>query len=279
MRAKTNSHAFTLIELLVVIAIIAILASILFPVFAQAREKARQASCTSNMKQIGMGVTMYAQDYDEGLPLAAYNPAGQPLVQWYDVIEPYVKSGTKAMTINGVGAQRNSAPFWICPSIENTSVPMAPGDPAPGPFPANNYNRSLSYIANANLMPFWHSAFASFGTFPGKPSTLASIEAPAQVVLVAEGMGYIMALGGDDWTTGCTNRESGYAPVTGPVNGMAGIYCGARYRPSGGANFLLADGHVKWFRGPGSSWRTRATGGVAWSRALAPNAAAWFKEN
>jgi len=279
MRNTPGKRGFTLIELLVVIAIIAILAAILFPVFAQAREKARQTSCTSNLKQVGMAIQMYAQDADEMLPLAAYNPPNEPLVQWYDVVEPYAKTGTRGATINGVAAQRVDVPFWICPSIDNVSVPLAPGDAPPGPFPAQSYSRSTSYLANANLMPFWHRNFASFGTFPGKPTALAGIAAPAQVVMVCEGMGYINALGGDDWTTGCERRESGYAPVTGAVNGMSGIYCGARYRHSLGANYLLADGHVKWFRGPGSSWKARATTGVAWSRVLAPNASAWFKEN
>src|SRR2546430_10956593 len=65
---KVRRHAFTLIELLVVIAIIAILAAILFPVFAKAREKARQASCLSNLKQLGMGAMIYQQDWDETIP-------------------------------------------------------------------------------------------------------------------------------------------------------------------------------------------------------------------
>ncbi|MFO7947927.1 MAG: prepilin-type N-terminal cleavage/methylation domain-containing protein [Armatimonadota bacterium] len=87
-----RSKGFTLIELLVVIAIIAILAAILFPVFARAREKARQSSCLSNMKQIGLGHMMYAQDYDEmTLRYAMGGPSGEP-PQWWEVIQPYLKN-------------------------------------------------------------------------------------------------------------------------------------------------------------------------------------------
>jgi len=97
-----TERAFTLIELLVVIAIIAILAAILFPVFAQAREKARQTSCISNMKQIGTAALMYAQDYDERLPRNWYGDLGMEATtaigdaldryKWMDAIQPYVKN-------------------------------------------------------------------------------------------------------------------------------------------------------------------------------------------
>src|SRR5437763_9221105 len=89
-----HSHqGFTLIELLVVIAIIAILAAILFPVFAQAREKARTIACASNLKNLGTAVLMYAQDYDERLPLSAEAIPTPPFfLNWHDIVDPYVKN-------------------------------------------------------------------------------------------------------------------------------------------------------------------------------------------
>ncbi|MEI6499450.1 MAG: prepilin-type N-terminal cleavage/methylation domain-containing protein [Armatimonadota bacterium] len=88
----SRNRGFTLIELLVVIAIIAILAAILFPVFAKAREKARQASCLSNVKQMGLAVLAYAQDYDEMLPPAIAGPITGPLYTIFDLCSPYTKN-------------------------------------------------------------------------------------------------------------------------------------------------------------------------------------------
>ncbi|MDX1932293.1 MAG: DUF1559 domain-containing protein [Capsulimonadales bacterium] len=147
-------NAFTLIELLVVIAIIAILAAILFPVFAQAREKARSISCLSNVKQLGLGVSMYVQDYDETFPFAWGNPAGT----WYETVYPYIKNGQVRDTA-GVVLWRASNGLYRCPS-----------DGTP----------STSYTANANL----------FGGDSGgnvKPAkTLAAMNRPADVVAIMD---------------------------------------------------------------------------------------------
>ena len=106
-------RGFTLIELLVVIAIIAILAAILFPVFAKAREKARQSSCLSNIKQIALGVLQYAQDYDERISRCG---TLTPRSYWSDYIQPYLKN-TQVMVCpsraNTVAYSQNSAiSYW-----------------------------------------------------------------------------------------------------------------------------------------------------------------------
>jgi len=93
LRQAQPRRGFTLIELLVVIAIIAILAAILFPVFARAREKARQTSCLSNVKQIALAAHMYAQDYDEKWPRCSlYTPDWSQGWFWYSLVMPYINN-------------------------------------------------------------------------------------------------------------------------------------------------------------------------------------------
>jgi len=113
-------RGFTLIELLVVIAIIAILAAILFPVFARAREKARQASCLNNTKQIILGILMYAQDYDDKIvsnATAKYGTGGS-LWWWWEVVDPYIKNQqiwvcpSKSDVAHGYGWSYNGMPYW-----------------------------------------------------------------------------------------------------------------------------------------------------------------------
>lgn len=271
--------AFTLIELLVVIAIIAILAAILFPVFAQAREKARQTSCLSNMKQIGLGVMMYAQDYDETYPLGSHLlDTATAATTWQDLIEPYVKSGVSGTGVNIV--QRANAPFWICPSATPNPTNL-PADPLAFPtadFQATFYSKAFSYINNSNLMPTMHRSALALGWFPMGIQGMAAVDAPASRVLAIEGAGYVGNTGGDD-TNNCTGKETGFPDLPGRLLGRRENYAAARYRHSGGSNSVLADGHAKWFKGPGTSWRTQSTSNLAWRKSLSPNANAWFRED
>src|SRR5687767_6226029 len=161
-------RAFTLIELLVVIAIIAILAAILFPVFAQAREKARQAGCLSNTKQQGSALTMYTQDYDEMLPWTGYtyiqgvsvNDLRQP--KWMDVLQPYVK---------------NDAVF-NCPSDSGRKFVSLATNPARagGTNPPGG-----SYLLNTA----YNGGGSGLQGPAGQP--LAAIGSPAEVIFCAEG--------------------------------------------------------------------------------------------
>ncbi len=268
-----SRRGFTLIELLVVIAIIAILAAILFPVFAQAREKARQTTCTSNQKQIGLAVMMYISDYDETFPWGASN-AMTPTQTWYDLVEPYVKVGAQGFGFVAPGGVQKG--FYICPSFFNQSYPSLPGDPAPPVFPASQITPAMSYAANGNIVPMYNKGFNAW--FPGQISALAQLQAPAQVVLASPALGTRPAVAGDDWTTGCLGNEAGIPAVAPPPQGSAAVYCLARFRHSMGAVYVLGDGHAKWFRGP-NSWRGTNTSGVAFRKSLAPNAQVWFRED
>jgi hypothetical protein len=121
-------------------------------------------------------------------------------------------------------------------------------------------------------MPTFNNAKGDW--FPGRITSLASINAPAHVVLVAHTRGVRTMTGGDDVTSGCMSSEFNAAPN----HPHAADYCAARYAHNGGTIYLLADSHVKWFKGP-ASWRAANGSGVAWRKSVAPNATAWFRED
>ncbi|BCM88901.1 hypothetical protein IAD21_00743 [Abditibacteriota bacterium] len=153
MKNSTINRAFTLIELLVVIAIIAILAAILFPVFARARENARRSSCQSNLKQIGLGMLQYAQDYDEKTAKEDYNA----VYTWRDAIYPYVKSEQ----------------IFMCPSDSGTNFYRykAPGS-------AGGFSNNGSYALN-------HLYYNTAGIAPTNLN-LAAYQTPATTVWVGD---------------------------------------------------------------------------------------------
>jgi prepilin-type N-terminal cleavage/methylation domain-containing protein len=176
MQSKQR-HAFTLIELLVVIAIIAILAAILFPVFARAREQARRTSCLSNMKQIGLALFMYAQDYDETLP-ERYGCNNIPGV-----------CGGDYETIAGIGYVRTWKSMLV-PYIKSRDVFKCPSNDAAkhGTLVTSTigFGENLNYPAGYLMwLPDFTSApiFLNGGSYP---QTLAGLTYPAQELIVIE---------------------------------------------------------------------------------------------
>ena len=202
---------FTLIELLVVIAIIAILAAILFPVFARAREKARQTSCLSNVKQIGLGVMMYAQDYDESFPPSyQWVTAGSdwPLRKWAPTILPYIKNNQ----------------IFVCPS----DTPSADaGNDSVGP---------ISYASNAALMP---GARGPFGVV-----SLGKVARPSECVMLCDAWAASRYCMQPNYYLGpgptCFARPAGLRPD--PDNVDVSFH-------NGGYNACMVDGHAKWYKG------------------------------
>src|SRR5690554_4144515 len=157
---KVRKSAFTLIELLVVIAIIAILAAILFPVFARARENARRASCMSNLKQIGLGFMQYIQDYDERLPYGKLEDVNGDAIgetYWHVSVQPYLKSNQ----------------ILRCPSD-----------------PINTIDRVTSYGENGFMAkepkPVGDPKWSPWDTNELMPSSLAGIQATSSVILLSE---------------------------------------------------------------------------------------------
>lgn len=246
-RRTGNTRAFTLIELLVVIAIIALLAAILFPVFARARENARRASCQSNMKQIGLGIMQYSQDYDEHLPCGGYT--GDTITSNYRGL--------------GMGWAGQANPY-----IKSIGVLQCPSDATK----VSQYNAAaerISYAYNVNISLTKDSW--PWDT-PGIGGAVAQLNAPAKTVMLSECAGTWGLLSSS--SDGFYNGVNGYY-YSGSSNGIGGprsFMIGGSWSSSGtmetgvklggransastfpnngrhldGANYLMADGHVKW---------------------------------
>ncbi|NUP99909.1 MAG: prepilin-type N-terminal cleavage/methylation domain-containing protein [Armatimonadetes bacterium] len=207
--------AFTLIELLVVIAIIAILAAILFPVFAKAREKARQSSCQSNLKQVQLAAAQYIQDYDEKHVLVQLGDFG-----FADLLTPYIKNSQ----------------CWDCPS---NRVKMGIKTTAPIPrywrkdgtdtAPPNDYSYAMNGWADATDP----DTYGAGTVYNGAPIALADIKRASEAIVFVDGD-----------PAGAT-----------PFNANAGLLSLANLQGqikwnmhNDGANYSFIDGHVKWMK-------------------------------
>jgi prepilin-type N-terminal cleavage/methylation domain-containing protein/prepilin-type processing-associated H-X9-DG protein len=276
---------FTLIELLVVIAIIALLAAILFPVFARARENAKRANCQSNLKQIGLGMMQYTQDYDERLPFPYVgqinrNSSRAPQddydgYMWMDAIYPYVKSGgvfnCPSMTFNRKGNNSISyQPFqYSDPTLWQGSA-STKGPTVRGTYKkkAGSYTINTAYQRNditnfqtlppVTSVPDQNSAASGASGQPLFIAHLANIPAPATTIWVGEHNGYTGGTGLGNYisiirknacpTCGFTYNETAVHSAStdaGDAPYIAGYGGYLAVTHLLTSNVLFCDGHVK----------------------------------
>jgi prepilin-type N-terminal cleavage/methylation domain-containing protein/prepilin-type processing-associated H-X9-DG protein len=215
-----NKTGFTLIELLVVIAIIAILAAILFPVFARARENARRASCQSNLKQIGLGFMQYTQDYDEKFPMWAISSCYGGVCGPWDSTQPYLKS----------------LQILQCPS--ETTAGSASALSAGYNYTDYFYNYAMSGVSSAAVS---YSAMTVMAG-DGRNSNTDGYSGEASTY------------GTPDWYVGTSRYTLSGDTTTASLNAnstanIADLTFGNAQRHLDGANYAFVDGHVKWLKG------------------------------
>ncbi len=206
-------RGFTLIELLVVIAIIAILAAILFPVFARAREKARQTSCLSNVKQTALAMMMYAQDYDEVYPIAYYYDAGFANEWAWDT---HLNYGTGASELGIIGPYTKNNQLNQCPSFQGVQT---------WGRPHTGYAYNTSYIGH--------------GQFETRviPASLGEVDRPTETVLLCDSA---------YWSTFGTPALAGCNYLRAPLDGSYSfVGPNVHFRHNGAANVAYCDGHAK----------------------------------
>lgn len=211
--------AFTLIELLVVVAIISLLAAILFPVFSQARERARRSSCASNFRQIGLGMMQYAQDYDETMPLFSYNGFGgyngADGARWADLIQPYLKS----------------TQIFDCPSGTKTTALYSGGQY----LDITTYSYGFVTPSTSELVGV-----------AGR--SLAAIEDSAGTLMVIEDGRQDGGAGAETQGRLIPNLSDTLQSLGARLNGFRHTGCAENDFGSYAFNAAYADGHVKWVR-------------------------------